>query len=150
MWRVDQARTVDMQQESYATHPTWLVQGLPLPVVKTSNNNGIPEWIHLGSPAVHGSGQPGMNGLWTVTVTISQQLLINSSLMKSCKHLRQTNHLTLFRFNHSPHLPARLATGQHALCTKSSQAVKARHLLCIRTAHQPKISSKLRVTGGTW
>ena len=49
----------------------------PLPIVETSNDNRVPQRIHLAAAVVHHSGQPGVDGLWTVAVTITKQLLIN-------------------------------------------------------------------------
>lgn len=61
----------------------------PLAIVVPSNDNGVPERIYLGPPVVHDSRQPGMDGFRAVTVTISQQLLIDSNLGRNFTQLRK-------------------------------------------------------------
>ena len=53
-------------------------QPSPLSVVEASDHHGVPQRIHLAAPVVHDSGEPGVNRLGTVAVTVTQQLLINT------------------------------------------------------------------------
>lgn len=58
---------------------SYLYSNQPLSISIASDDHGVPQGVHLGAAAVHGSGQPGMNSSGTIAVSISQQLLINPS-----------------------------------------------------------------------
>lgn len=55
------------------------VERSPFPVVETSDDHGVPQRIHLAAAVVHHSGQPGVDGLRTVAVAVSEQLLIDAN-----------------------------------------------------------------------
>lgn len=54
-----------------------LPQALPFPVGIAADDHGVPEGVQLGTVVVHDPGQPGVNGLWAVTVPIAQKILVN-------------------------------------------------------------------------
>lgn len=72
-------KSADSWGWSKATQADWRKQSelSPLSVVETSDHNCVPQRIHPAAAVVHHSGQPGVDRLWTVAVTITQQLLVN-------------------------------------------------------------------------
>lgn len=70
---------------SHNTCKPTLLEGLenrkrpsPLPAVEASDHHGVPQRVHLAAAVVHDSGQPGVDGLGTVAVTVTQQLLVDA------------------------------------------------------------------------
>lgn len=58
---------------------SYMYSSQPLSVGMASDDDGVPQGVHLGAAAVHGPGQPGVNGSRAIAVPISQQLLIDPS-----------------------------------------------------------------------
>ncbi len=64
----------------------------PLSVVETSDHHGVPQRVHLAAAVVHHSGQPGVDRLRTVAVTITQQLLVDTGETKDRKPKLASQH----------------------------------------------------------
>lgn len=51
----------------------------PLSVVEASDHHRVPQRVHLATAVVHDPGQPRVDGLRTVAVSVTQQLLVDAA-----------------------------------------------------------------------